>query len=258
MTRSLVIGNWKMNLDFVEAVHLGQQIGVILKNRPAEHTDIVIVPPFVDLRSVTSIVDSERIAVEVGAQHVNPNDNGAFTGEVSTAMLKRLNVTWVLVGHSERRSMFHMDDEAVASTLRAVVQSGLRAVLCVGEDLAVRDDEGQDEFVAAQLSSALAGLDERYADQVTLAYEPIWAIGTGRTASSEQIKSMTLFIRSRLASMSFPTSRVLYGGSVNAENAADIVRDGAVDGFLVGGASLKAESFLAIVQACDDCYALRR
>jgi len=96
--RSLVIGNWKMNLDFVEALHLGQQIGVILKNRPAEHTDIVVVPPFVDLRSVTSIVDSERIAVEVGAQHVNPNDNGAFTGEISTNMLKRLNVTWVLVG----------------------------------------------------------------------------------------------------------------------------------------------------------------
>jgi triosephosphate isomerase len=256
--RSLVIGNWKMNLDFVEALHLGQQIGVILKNRPAEHTDIVVVPPFVDLRSVTSIVDSERIGVEVGAQHVNPNDNGAFTGEISTNMLKRLNVTWVLVGHSERRSMFHMDDDVVAATLRAVVQSGLRAVLCVGEDLSVRDEERQNEFVSAQLASALSGLDERYADLVTLAYEPIWAIGTGRTATSEQIKAMTLFIRTQLAHLSLPASRVLYGGSVNADNAGEIVRDAAVDGFLVGGASLKAESFLAIVQACDDCYALRR
>jgi triosephosphate isomerase len=173
-------------------------------------------------------------------------------------MLKRLNVTWVLVGHSERRSMFHMDDDVVAATLRAVVQSGLRAVLCVGEDLSVRDEERQNEFVAAQLAGALSGLDERYADLVTLAYEPIWAIGTGRTATSEQIKTMTLFIRSQLARLSLPASRVLYGGSVNADNAAEIVRDAVVDGFLVGGASLKAESFLAIVQACDDCYALRR
>jgi triosephosphate isomerase len=247
-----------MNLDFVEAVYLGQQIGVILKNRPAEHTDIVLVPPFVDLRSVTSIVDSERIGVEVGAQHVNPNDNGAFTGEVSTTMLKRLGVRWVLVGHSERRALFAMDDVVVATTLRAVVQSGLNAVLCVGEDLAVRDGEGQNEFVQAQLKSALEGLDERYFDQVTVAYEPIWAIGTGRTAAGEQIRSMTTFLRSVLAATGMNASRVLYGGSVNADNAASIVAEGSVDGFLVGGASLSAEAFLAIIQACDDCYAGKR
>lgn len=257
-TRSLVIGNWKMNLDFVEAVHLGQQIGVILKNRPAEHTDVVVVPPFVDLRSVTSIVDSERITIEVGAQHVNPNDNGAYTGEISTTMLKRLGVTWVLVGHSERRSMFNMDDAVVTTTLRAVVASGLNAVLCVGEQLDVRDAEGQNDFVEAQLKSALEGLDDRYFDQVTVAYEPIWAIGTGRTAEGQQIAAMTTFIRSVLGNSDMLTNRVLYGGSVNAENAASIVREGAVDGFLVGGASLSAESFLAIIQACDDCYAGKR
>lgn len=256
--RSLVIGNWKMNLDFVEALHLGQQIGVILKNRPAEHTDIVVVPPFVDLRSVTSIVESERINIEVGAQHVNPNDNGAYTGEISIAMLKRLNVRWVLVGHSERRSLFGMDDAVVASTLRAVVQSGLNAVLCVGENLDVRDAEGQNDFVQAQLKSALEGLDDRHFDQVTVAYEPIWAIGTGRTASGEQIAAMTTFIRSVLHSAEMTTNRVLYGGSVNAENAQSIVREGSVDGFLVGGASLSAEAFLAIIQACDDCYAGKR
>jgi triosephosphate isomerase len=165
--RLLVIGNWKMNLDFVEAVHLGQQIGVILKNRPAEHTDIVVVPPFVDLRSVTSIVDSERIAVDVGAQHVSANDNGAFTGEISTSMLKRLGVTWVLVGHSERRTMYHMDDDVVARTLRAVVASGLNGVLCVGEGGDVRDNDEQNDFVLGQLHSALGGLDERYIEQVT-------------------------------------------------------------------------------------------
>ena len=121
-----------MNLDYVEAVHLGQQLGVLLKNRPAEHTDIVVVPPFVDIRSVTSIVDSERIPIEVGAQHVGAHDNGAHTGEVSVSMLKRLNVQWVLVGHSERRSMYAMTDDVVAATVRAVVRGGVKVVLCVG------------------------------------------------------------------------------------------------------------------------------
>jgi triosephosphate isomerase len=256
--RLLVIGNWKMNLDFVEAVHLGQQIGVILKNRPAEHTDIVVVPPFVDLRSVSSIVDSERIAVDVGAQHVSANDNGAFTGEISTSMLKRLGVTWVLVGHSERRTMYHMDNEVVASTLRAVVASGLNVVLCVGESSDVRDADEQNDFVSAQLHSALEGLDEKFIEQVTVAYEPIWAIGTGRTAEGEQIRAMTRHIRSVLSATGMAGSRVLYGGSVNPENAASIVTDGGVDGFLVGGASLVAEKFLAIIQACDGCYAGKR
>lgn len=256
--RLLVIGNWKMNLDFVEAVHLGQQIGVILKNRPAEHTDIVVVPPFVDLRSVSSIVDSERIAVDVGAQHVSANDNGAFTGEISTSMLKRLGVTWVLVGHSERRTMYHMDNEVVASTLRAVVASGLNVVLCVGESSDVRDADEQNDFVSAQLHSALEGLDEKFIEQVTVAYEPIWAIGTGRTAEGEQIRAMTRHIRSVLSATGMAGSRVLYGGSVNPENAASIVTDGGVDGFLVGGASLVAEKFLAIIEACDGCYAGKR
>jgi triosephosphate isomerase (TIM) len=256
-TKPLVIGNWKMNLDFVEAVHLGQQIGVLLKNRPSEHTEIVVAPPFVDLRSVASIVDSERIPIAVGAQHVNPNENGAHTGEVSVSMLQRLGVSWVIVGHSERRAMYAMDDAAVALTLRAVVRAGLKAVLCVGEALDVREDADQDEWVRRQLRSALEGLDDRFAELVTIAYEPIWAIGTGLTADTDQVQSMMTLIRSSLPA-SLRDARVLYGGSVNAENAASLVAEGRADGFLVGGASLKAESFLAIIAACDDCYALKR
>ena len=257
-TRPLVIGNWKMNLDYVEAVHLVQQIGVMLKNRPAEHTDIVLVPPFVDIRSVTSIVTSERIAAAVGAQHVNANENGAHTGEVSVAMLKRLSVEWVIVGHSERRSMYAMDNAAVAATLRSVVRSGLNAVLCVGEDTVVRQANEEQAFVRTQLDSALAELDESLRALVSIAYEPMWAIGTGVTASSEQVGAMTDFIRRTLVDLEMASSRVLYGGSVNADNAATIVHEGGVDGFLVGGASLKAESFLAVVHACDDCYAGKR
>ncbi|MEO9180457.1 MAG: triose-phosphate isomerase [Acidimicrobiales bacterium] len=256
--KPLVIGNWKMNLDFVESVHLGQQLGVLLRSLPAEHTEIVVAPPFVDIRSVASIVASERIPVMVGAQHVNAHDNGAHTGEVSNSMLKRLGVEWVIVGHSERRAHYAMDDATVALTLRAVVRNGLKAVLCVGEDHDVREDAREDEWVARQLRSALEGLDERFRELVTVAYEPIWAIGSGLTAAGEQIHQMTVHIRGVAKVLGLGDVRVLYGGSVNAENAASILAEGAVDGFLVGGASLKAESFLAIIHSCDDCYALKR
>ena len=257
-TKPLVIGNWKMNLDFIEAIHLTQQLGVVLKSRPAEHTEIVIAPPFVDLRSVASIVQSELVPVALGAQHVNPHDNGAQTGEVSVAMLTRLGVEWVLVGHSERRANYAMNDDVVRATVHVVARAGQRVVLCVGETLDVRETGGEPDFVRDQLASALDGLDEKFHDLVTVAYEPIWAIGTGLTATSEQVATMTTHIRSVLSTFGLRESRVLYGGSVTADNAEALILEGAVDGFLVGGASLKAESFLAIVRACDDCYAVKR
>jgi triosephosphate isomerase len=254
MNRPLVIGNWKMNLDYVEAVHLIQQLGVVLKNKPLEHVDLVVVPPFVDIRSVTSVVESERVALEVGAQHASVHDAGAQTGEVSVSMLQRLNVQWVLVGHSERRAMYAMTDEVVAQTLRTVVRQGLNAVLCVGEELSVREAGTHRDFVTAQLHAALEGLDEKSRPLVTIAYEPVWAIGTGLTASTEQVREMTEHIRTVAASLSLGDARVLYGGSVNADNAAALMTEGLVDGFLVGGASLKAESFLTIAQGANDCY----
>jgi triosephosphate isomerase len=254
----LVIGNWKMNLDFVEALHLTQQLGVLLKNHPVEHTDVVIAPPFVDLRSVGSILDAERLPVALGAQHVNPQENGAHTGEVSVSMLQRLGVEWVIVGHSERRTNYAMSDEIVASTLRAVVRAGLHAVLCVGEALSVREADEHQNFVAAQLRSALGGLEERYHALISVAYEPLWAIGTGVNATPEQVSEMSGLVRGVLAALLTGSPPVLYGGSVNAENAGSLVRESDLDGFLVGGASLKAESFCAILHACDDCYAIKR
>ena len=251
--RPLVIGNWKMNLDYVEAVHLAQQIGVLLRAKPSEYTDVVVAPPFVDLRSVRSVVDSERIPVAVGAQHVNPNDNGAHSGEVSTMMLKRLGVEWVLVGHSERRTKYAMSDAVVAATLRTVCANGLHAVLCVGEDESVRESGDHERFVTQQLESALAGFDLRQGQLVSVAYEPMWAIGTGLTATSAQVSSMTEHLRADLRRLGLTESRVLYGGSVS-DNATALLVESGVNGFLVGGASLKAESFLAIVRASDDCY----
>src|SRR5271170_3525321 len=257
-TRPLVMGNWKMNLDFVEGLHLVQQLGVLLKSHPLEHVDAVVAPPFVDLRTASSILESERLPVALGAQHVNPNENGAHTGEISTSMLARLNVTWVIVGHSERRTNYDMTDEIVRATTLSVLRAGLHAVVCVGETLAVRDEHGYTEFVDAQLRSALEGLDPSLHSLVTVAYEPLWAIGTGVTASSEQVKEMMNFIRGVLTSLSFSAPQVLYGGSVNPDNAGTLVSESNVDGFLVGGASLKAESFYAILRACDDCYAVKR
>ncbi len=255
MNRPLVIGNWKMNLDFVEAVHLTQQISVLLKNQPSAHTDVVVAPPFVDLRSVASVLEAERSNVALAAQHVNPHEAGAHTGEVSQAMLARLGVTWVLVGHSERRTHYAMDDAVVAATLSTVVRSGANAVLCVGEDESARDDGEYASVVSAQLASALAGLEEKSRALVTVAYEPIWAIGTGRSAAPEQIHEMATVLRRELTALGCGEARVLYGGSVTGENAAAILVEGGVDGFLVGGASLKADSFVAIIRACDDCYA---
>jgi triosephosphate isomerase (TIM) len=257
-SRPLVIGNWKMNLDFVEGLHLVQQIGVLIKNRPMEHVDVVVAPPFVDLRTVSSILDSERLAIELGAQHVNPHENGAHTGEISTSMLARLNVSWVIVGHSERRTHYAMTDEIVRETLASVVRAGQHAVLCVGETLTLRGADEQETFVEAQLRSALEGLDESFRPLVSVAYEPLWAIGTGVNASHEQVKEMTDFVRTVLSSLSLSAARVLYGGSVSPENATELVSESDVDGFLVGGASLKAEAFFAILQACNDCYAVKR
>jgi triosephosphate isomerase len=247
-----------MNLDFVEAVHLGQQIGVILKNRPAEHTDIVVVPPFVDLRSVTSIVDSERIGIDVGAQHVNANDNGAFTGEISTSMLKRLGVTWVLVGHSERRTMYHMDDAVVALTLRAVVANGLNAVLCVGE--AVTSATPTNRTTSC---GPVAQRPRRTRRKVHRAGDGRLRADLGHRHRADRREradpAMTRHIRSVMGAMGLAGRRVLYGGSVNAENAASIVTEGQRRRILGGRRQPQvAESFLAIIQACDDCYAGKR
>jgi triosephosphate isomerase len=247
-----------MNLDFVEGLHLVQQLGVLMKNRPVEHVDVVVAAPFVDLRSVSSIVESERFAIALGAQHVNAHENGPHTGEISTSMLKRLNVEWVIVGHSERRMHYAMSEEIVRETLAAVVRAGQHAVLCVGEELSIRENATYHEHVTAQLTSALHGLEERFHDLVTVAYEPLWAIGTGVNATSDQVREMTTFLRAELHERSFTSAKVIYGGSVNSDNAASLIAESDIDGFLVGGASLKAESFYAILRACDDCYAVKR
>ncbi len=253
MRRALIVGNWKMNLDHVEAVHLTQQLAVILASRPAEHVDVVVAPPFVDLRSVTSVIEAEHSALQVAAQHVNPRPAGAHTGEIAVPMLARLHVGWVIVGHSERRTLYGMDDQTVADTARAAVAGGLRAIVCVGEAEDVRARSAHRAFVEGQVAAALGALSAP-AGEVVVAYEPIWAIGTGRTASVADVAEMTGVIRAAVGATSLTDVRVLYGGSVTGDNAAELLAAD-VDGFLVGGASLRAESFAAIIAAGESCYA---
>lgn len=254
MTRALVIGNWKMNLDYVEAIHLVQQLGVLFRAKPAERTDVSIAPPFVDLRSVTSVIEADRISVSVTAQHAHFADSGAFTGEVSVSMLKRLGVKSVIVGHSERRIGFGMGDDIVRATVEAVTQAGMSVVLCCGEDEATRESGVASEFVSDQVVSALRGVKGKYADNVIVAYEPIWAIGSGRAAEGETVREMIKVVRRSIPDELRDSARILYGGSVTPENAARLLSDSGADGFLVGGASLRADDFVGIVAAVDDCY----
>lgn len=254
MRRAFVIGNWKMNLDYVEAIHLVQQLGVVLRAKGIENTDVSVAPPFVDLRSVTSIIEADRLNLSVTAQHAHYAESGAFTGEVSIAMLKRLNVKSLIVGHSERRSKFGMDDEVVRATTEAALSNGMTVILCCGEDADTRDAGAAESFVKSQIESALSGVKSKHADKIVVAYEPIWAIGTGRAADGETVRAMMESIRDAIPSEIRTETRVLYGGSVTPDNASSLLAESGADGFLVGGASLKADDFAAIVVAVDDCY----
>lgn len=211
--------------------------------------DIVICPPFVTLETALAAVAGTTIGI--GAQTMAAVDEGAFTGEVSPAMLSELGVPWVILGHSERRALFNETDDALAAKLRAALDAGLRPILCVGESLAERQEKQTEAKIRGQLSADLAAIDEAELAAVTIAYEPIWAIGTGVTATSEQAQATIAFIRAHLrrrAPAAAAEVRILYGGSVNAGNIADLMAQPDIDGVLVGGASLDPASFATIVR----------
>jgi triosephosphate isomerase (TIM) len=255
--RPIVAGNWKLNLDHVEAVHLMSELAMRLRTMDVSPVDVAVVPPFTDLRSVSSVIDAEHLELVLGAQHVSEHDHGAFTGEISAAMLARLGVTVVLVGHSERRALFHMDDATVARTATAVVRAGLSPMLCVGETAAEREDGATEEVLARQLAAVLSGVEGVDAERLSVAYEPVWAIGTGTSATPEDAAAGCAHLR-KLAEQHLGEGadrlRILYGGSVSPENAAGLVEPDDVDGLLVGSASITAASFAAVVGAVADCY----
>lgn len=253
----LMAGNWKSNLNHQEAVVLVQKLAWTLsdkKHDPAK-SEVVVIPPFTDLRSVQTLIDGDRLTIGYGAQDVSEHDGGAYTGEISAAMLTKLGCSYVVVGHSERREHHHETDEVVNTKARKALAAGITPIVCVGEGLDVRQAGDHVAHTLQQVDGSLAGLDADQVAGLVVAYEPVWAIGTGEVATPEDAQEVCAAIRARVAetfSSDAATSlRILYGGSVKAANIASIMAKSDVDGALVGGASLQAEEFAAIARFYD-------
>ncbi|MGD0881615.1 MAG: triose-phosphate isomerase [Acidimicrobiales bacterium] len=246
-------GNWKMHLDHLEAIHAARDLGLRLKPADVSAVDVSIHPPFTDLRSVQSVLEGEGIPVALGAQNCAIEDSGAFTGEVSPVMLARLHVEYVIVGHSERRAHFGETDATVASKVRAVVRNGMVPVCCVGETIDERDIDLTQDRLSAQVGAALAGVPSEAVSGMVIAYEPVWAIGTGQAATAEDAQKACAWIRGVVATVAGEEAaagvRIQYGGSVKADNTEELMGCPDVDGLLVGGASLDAGEFTEIVRA---------
>ena len=253
--KPMMAGNWKMNNTIAEAVVLTQEISNQYdKETWGEDVDIVICPPYVDLKPAKTVLDFDKTKVAVNAQNVYWEPSGAYTGEISVPMIKEIGCAGSIVGHSERRELFGETNEDVNRKVKALVEAGLYAIVCVGESLAVRDEGTTEEFVCAQVRAAFAGVDAADAQRCVVAYEPIWAIGTGRTATPEQAEAVCAAIRATLADLYgaevAEEMRVLYGGSMNPGNVEGLMAQPNIDGGLIGGASLKAASFVQLINAC--------
>ncbi len=253
----LLAGNWKMNQDHLQATHLVQKLDWTL--RDAKHdfgaVEVAVLPPFTDLRSVQTLVEGDKLAVRYGAQDLSTHDSGAYTGEISGAFLAKLGCTYVTIGHSERREYHAETDDVVNAKVKAAYRHGLTPILCCGEGLEVRKAAGQVEHVVGQLTRDLEGIPAEQARSIVIAYEPIWAIGTGEVATPEDAQEVCAAIRTLLADLYSGDLadgvRVLYGGSVKSSNIAGIMAKEDVDGALVGGASLDAAEFAAICRFKD-------
>jgi triosephosphate isomerase len=246
----LMAGNWKMNLNHLEALALVQKLAFSLAPEDFDEVEVAVLPPFVDLRSVQTLVDGDKLRIVYGAQDLSPHDGGAYTGDISGSMLAKLGCTYVVVGHSERRQHHGEDDDDVRSKVEAAARHGLVPILCVGEGLEVRQQKGHVDHCVGQVTRALHGVPAEVARTLVLAYEPVWAIGTGEVATPDDAQEVCAQVRSTVAELYggdlAEGVRVLYGGSVKASNVADLMAQPDVDGALVGGASLDAAEFAAI------------
>jgi triosephosphate isomerase len=246
----LMAGNWKMNLNHLEAIGLVQKLAFSLSDADHDAVECVVLPPFVDLRGVQTLVDGDKLRIRYGAQDLSPYDAGAHTGDISGAMLAKLSCTYVVIGHSERRTDHAESDEVVRSKVQAAGRHGLVPILCVGEGLEVRQAGEHVAHCVAQLKAALVDVPEAVLATLVVAYEPIWAIGTGEVATPEDAQEVCAALRATLAEIAGSAVaqgiRVLYGGSVKSSNVVAIMAQPDVDGALVGGASLEAAEFAAI------------
>jgi triosephosphate isomerase len=255
--KPLMVGNWKMNLNHVEAVGLVQKLAWTLedKRHDPKRSEVVVLPPFTDLRTVQTMVEGDRLTLAYGAQDLSQHDNGAHTGEVSADMLSKLNCSYVTVGHSERRQFNGETDEVVNAKTKQALSRGITPIICVGEGLEVRQEQFHVPFTLNHVDQALVDIPAEQVASVVIAYEPVWAIGTGEVATPQDAQEVCGAIRGYLAEQHgqevADQVRVLYGGSVKANNVAAIMAEPDIDGCLVGGASLVVEEFAAIARFYD-------
>lgn len=249
--RPIIAANWKMHHDHLVAIQVVQKLSYLIEKEELEACDVVICPPFTGLRTLQTLIEADRLEFQLGAQNCYFEDQGPFTGEVSPPMLAKLNVGYVIVGHSERRQLFGETDDDTNRKVRAVLKHGMRPIVCVGETLEERDQGRTEDKVVGQTRAAFAGVRAAQAEQCVVAYEPIWAIGTGRHATPTDADETIGIIRATLRELYGDTAdmmRIQYGGSVKPGNIADLMAMPQIDGALVGGASLDPDDFARIVK----------
>jgi triosephosphate isomerase len=251
----LMAGNWKMNLNHLEAIAHVQKLAFALTDKDHDAVEVAVLAPFTDLRSVQTLVDGDKLKIRYGAQDISAHDSGAYTGEISGPMLSKLKCAYVAVGHSERRQYHHETDEQVNAKVKAAFKHGLTPIMCVGEELEVREAGNHVGHTLAQVEAGLKGLPADQAATIVIAYEPVWAIGTGKVCGADDAQEVCAAIRGKVAELYSQEVadqvRIQYGGSVKAGNVAEIMAKPDIDGALVGGASLDAEEFVKIVRFRD-------
>ena len=249
MRKAFIAGNWKMNMTHLEAEAFLKELGHKYENKTG--CEVAICPPATAIKSAAVVLEEDGMEIRLGAQDMHYEDSGAFTGEISPGMLKELGVEYVILGHSERRQYFCETNEIVNKKVKKAFSSGLKPIMCIGESLEIRESGSQDEFVLGQLVNCLSGIEGKDINSLTIAYEPIWAIGTGKTATSEDANDMCRAIREKISEIygkdEAGAVRIQYGGSVKPNNISELMDMSDIDGVLVGGASLKADDFLAII-----------
>ena len=252
MRKPLMAGNWKMNLNHLEAIAVAQKLAYSLDDKDYDAVDIAIIPPFTDIRSIQTMVDGYRLRIQYGAQDLSPESSGAFTGDISGSMLAKLGCTFVIVGHSERRAIHKEDDALINKKIRAALANELTPIFCVGEELAIRESGAHVSHVVRQIRAGLDGFHKPELKKIVIAYEPVWAIGTGKTATPEDAQEVCAAIREEIQEIGSPeiaaNMRILYGGSVKSANIAEIMKQSDVDGALIGGASLDPEELARIAK----------
>jgi triosephosphate isomerase len=250
--KPLMAGNWKMNLNHLEAIAVTQKLAFSLDDKDYDAVDVAVIPPFTDIRSVQTLIDGDHLRLRYGAQDISTHPNGAFTGEISGSMLRKLGCSYVLAGHSERREYHNESDALVNAKIKLILENEMTPIFCVGEPLPIRESGEQVAHVLSQIENGLAGIKPVELAKIVIAYEPIWAIGTGRVATSEDAQEVCAAIRVRVAQLASESLadgiKIINGGSVKASNVVEIMAQPDVDGALVGGASLDPEEFARIAR----------